>query len=93
VSIVDLPEELAQRPAAEAERHQMSIDDLASEIVGQGLRGHGSGLESFIGSAGGEERVEAVARRRLAFASMGLSGSERSGADADELLSDRFRYA
>jgi hypothetical protein len=46
MSILHLPEELVQRLAFESERRQMSVDDLASELVAEGLRRE-SALDPF----------------------------------------------
>ena len=50
MSVVHVPEELAQRLAAEAERRHMRVDDLASELVSDGLRDYEGALEAFIGA-------------------------------------------
>jgi hypothetical protein len=50
VSILHVPEELAQRLSAEADRRHMTVDDLATELVSEGLRDHEDALEAFIGS-------------------------------------------
>lgn len=74
MSIVHVPEELAQRLAAEAERRRMSVDELATELVSEGLE-HEAALEAFIGAGDSgdpdwaerdthELRAEVAARRQ-----------------------------
>jgi len=60
---VHLPEELAERLAAEATRRGMSVDDLSAELLAAGLDAHrqGDALEAFIGS--GHSGLGDLARR------------------------------
>jgi hypothetical protein len=50
-SIVHVPDDLAHRPAAKAERRHMSVDELAVELVTSGLGAvEDDALEAFIAS-------------------------------------------
>jgi plasmid stability protein len=73
-TILHVPDDLAKRLAAEAARRHVSAEDLAVELVTAGL----------------DKPGESTARRRLAFAAVGASGSARGGAEADKLLAEGF---
>ena len=71
--MVHLPDELAERLRAEAARRQMSVDDVAAELLAAQLPGEDS-LEAFLGAgrSGRKEPLDihaeraAAAERRLA---------------------------
>jgi hypothetical protein len=72
--IVHVPEDLADRLAAEAARRHVSVEELAVELVAAGL----------------DKPDHSSSVRRLAFAAVGSSGSARGGAEADELFTEGF---
>ena len=74
MSTVNVPDALAQRLAAEAERRHTSVDDLVAGFVSAGL----------------EQPVTGTQRRQLRFAAVGASGSRRGAAEAEELLAEGF---
>lgn len=75
VVTVHLPEELARRLAAEAERRGSSVDEVAAELLAAGLS---------------EEAPKPPTRRHLAFAGIGASTSGRTAAEAEEMLAEGF---
>lgn len=75
MSTVHLPDDLADRLAAEAARRGMSVDDLAAETLAVRFP---------------RTQPERGPRRHLAFVAIGASGQTRGGAEADELLAEGF---
>jgi|HubBroStandDraft_1064217.scaffolds.fasta_scaffold14534_7 hypothetical protein len=73
---VHLPDELADRLAAEAARRGAGVDETAAELLSAALEPPSSDT--------------AAGPRRLAFAAIGASGSTRGAAQADELLAEGF---
>jgi hypothetical protein len=73
-TILRIPDELAERLAAEAGRRHISVDELAVEFVKAGLDGI----------------ADSTPRRRLPFIASGASGSTLGDADAAELLAEDF---
>lgn len=74
-----LPDELAARLAAAAARRGVPIDEIATELVEAGLSEHDE-----------EPNAPAKAGRRLAFAGIGASTSNRAAAEADDMLAEGF---
>ena len=72
---VTLPEELAARTAAEADRRGISVDQVVAEALATRLS---------------EPLSTPAARRHLAFAGVGASTTGKSAADADDLLAEGF---
>ena len=75
---VNLPDDLAVRLAAAAERRGIGVDEIAAEIVDAGLprdpaQPDGPG-----------------ARRRLAFSGVGASTDSLGAARADDMLAEGF---
>ena len=75
MSTVHLPDELAERLAAEAARRGISVDELAAETLSARFP---------------SEESPAGRRRHLAFVAIGASGQTRGAAEADELLAGGF---
>ncbi|HUZ84116.1 MAG TPA: hypothetical protein VMU66_05440 [Gaiellales bacterium] len=75
--VVHLPEELARRVEAAAAARGVPAEQVALEAIDAQLDTH-LGVSAASG------------RRRLAFASIGASGSARGAAEADELLAQGF---
>jgi hypothetical protein len=75
MSTVHLPDELADRLAAEAARRGISVDELAAEALAARYP---------------QQRPPSGPRRHLAFVAIGASGQTRGGAEADELLAEGF---
>lgn len=75
MSTVHLPDELAERLAAEAARRGISVDELAAETLSARFP---------------SEESPAGRRRHLAFVAMGASGQTRGAAEADDLLAEGF---
>lgn len=75
MSTVHLPDELADRLAAEAARRRISVDELAAETLAARFP---------------QPQSESGPHRRLAFVAIGASGQTRGGAEADELLAEGF---
>lgn len=73
---VHLPDELAERLAAEAARRGAGVDETAAEMLSAALEPSSSDAPA--------------SPRRLAFAAIGASGSTRGAAQADELLAEGF---
>ncbi|MHB8295837.1 MAG: hypothetical protein ACYDH5_14685 [Acidimicrobiales bacterium] len=73
--MVTLPEDLAARAAAEADRRGISVDQVVAEALATRL----------------SETLSAPAtRRHLAFAGIGASTSGKNAADAEDLLAEGF---
>jgi plasmid stability protein len=72
---VHLPDELADRLAAEAARRGAGVDETATDLLKTALE---------------LTQSERAPRRRLAFAAFGASGQSRGGAEADDLLAEGF---
>jgi predicted transcriptional regulator len=73
---VHLPEDLARRVTEVAEARHVSPEQVAIETIS-------SHLEAVTSE-------QPTARRHLAFAAIGSSGSSRGSAEADELLAEGF---
>lgn len=73
---VNLPDELAERLAAEAARRGVSVDDVAAELLASHLP---------------EEVMEATDRRRLSFSGIGSSGgAEAIGRNHEKIIRQAF---
>ncbi|HLN17888.1 MAG TPA: hypothetical protein VK277_14190 [Acidimicrobiales bacterium] len=72
---VRLPDDVAERLAAETARRGVSMDELAAELIAAGLPPKGR---------------RASTPRHLEFTAAGASGSAQSGAEADEILAEGF---
>jgi predicted transcriptional regulator len=72
---VNLPDDLAARVAAEAERRGVSVEHLVAEAIA-----------SLFPAA----VPQAQPKRRLAFGAIGASTSGRRAADTDEMLAEGF---
>jgi plasmid stability protein len=77
-TIVNLPDELAARLVAEADRRGTGVDETATQILDAALD-HAEVATKADGS-----------RRHLPFAAIGASGQSRGGAQSDELLGEGF---
>lgn len=73
---VNLPDDIAERLAAEAARRGQN--HLAAELLAATL------------PAGTAPAPDRRPKRRLAFGAIGASGSSRGGADADDMLAEGF---
>jgi hypothetical protein len=72
---VDLPDALAARVAEVAAQRALSAAEVVAELVAAHLA---------------EPAAELPLRRHLAFAGIGASSSDRSAAEADEMLAEGF---
>lgn len=72
---VNLPDEIARRLTAEAEKRGQSVDQVAAELLAGQLPPH---------------HTVGAGKRRLAFAAIGASTSRRHARDADEMLAEGF---
>jgi hypothetical protein len=72
---VDLPDALAARVAEVAAQRALSAAEVVAELVAAHLA---------------EPAAELPSRRHLAFAGIGASSSDRSAAEADEMLAEGF---
>jgi predicted transcriptional regulator len=72
---VNLPDDVARRLAAEAERRGQDVDQVAAEVLAAGLP---------------DDAPQRRPKRRLEFVAMGESTSGRTAAEADEMLAEGF---
>lgn len=75
VVTVQLPEEIARRLAAEAERRGVSPEQVAAEAIAAQFP---------------QDLPERRPKRRLAFGAIGASTSGRRATDTDEMLAEGF---